>query len=130
MSYQHHELAAGRWNRMPFAEQMANIGSEVERTISWKSKGRSDYGERAFERALELLDLTIADTKNRKRLKELTRVREALADCFAFDNSYRSTPESWQRYFRCFLIAARGRMHAEKSLEPSSETGGSRLCGD
>ena len=109
MSYQHKELAAGRWNLLSFAEQMANVGSEIERTISWKRKGRPDISGRAFERALELMDLTIADPKNRTRLKELLRVREAVADHFFFDNSYRSTPESWQRYFGAFLFAARGK---------------------
>lgn len=109
MSYQHRELAAGRWNQFSFAEQMANVGSEIERTISWKAKGRPDYCDRAFDRAIELLDLTIADVRNRTRLRELLRVREALADCFVFNNSYQSTPESWQRYFRCFLFAVRGK---------------------
>jgi len=107
MSYQHRELAAGRWNQFSFAEQMANVGSEVERTIAWKTKGQSDYSRRAFERALELLDLTIADARNRTRLRELLRVREALADHFAFDNIYQSSHKDWQRYFHCFLIAAR-----------------------
>ena len=109
MSYRHRELAEGRWYSLSFVEQMANVGSEIERTISWGSKARPDISGRAFERALELLDLTIADEKNRNRLKELSRVREALADHFAFDNTYQSTPESWQKYFRCFLIAARGK---------------------
>ena len=108
MSFRHQELAAGRWNQLSFAEQMANVGSEVERTIAWDAKGRKDYSQRAFERALELLDLTIADIKNRRRLRELLRVREALADRFVFDNYYQSTPEAWQRYFHCFLVAARG----------------------
>ena len=31
MTYQHAGLAAGRWKELPFVEQMANIGSEVER---------------------------------------------------------------------------------------------------
>ncbi|MEO0249304.1 MAG: hypothetical protein ABIN58_07105 [candidate division WOR-3 bacterium] len=109
MSYQHKELAAGKWNLLSFAEQMANVGSEIERTISWKRQGRPDFSGRAFERALELMDLTIADPKNRPRLKELLRVREAVADHFYFDNSYQSTPESWQRYFGSFLFAARGK---------------------
>jgi hypothetical protein len=108
MSHQHKELAAGRWSRLSFLDQMANIGSEVERTISWKRKGRPEISARAFERALELIDLTIADAKNRARLKELLRVREAISDHFYFDNFYQSTPESWQRYFGFFLIAARG----------------------
>lgn len=104
----HRELAAGRWQTMRFVDQMANIGSEIERSISWRGKGRPDYGERAFERALELLDLTVADPRNRGRLRELLRVREALADYFVFDNSYHSTDDAWLRYFRFFFLAARG----------------------
>ena len=109
MSRQHKELACGRWNLLSFAEQMADMGSDVEGAAAWKARGRPDYSGRAFERALDLLDLTIADEKNRTRLRELTRLREALADYFVFDNFYQSTAESWQRYFRSFLIAARGK---------------------
>ena len=58
-------------------------------------------------RALELLDLTISDEKNQRRLRELLRVREALADCYFFDNIYCSSDESWQRYFYPFQFAAR-----------------------
>jgi hypothetical protein len=72
----------------------------------WRGKGYAEYGRRAFERALELLDLTIADEKNRLRLKELTRLREALADYFWFDNRYGSCDESWRRYFHAFTYAA------------------------
>ncbi|KAF0133821.1 MAG: Uncharacterized protein FD145_1031, partial [Candidatus Saganbacteria bacterium] len=61
----------------------------------------------AFERALELLDLTISDKKNISRLRELLRVREVLADYFVFDNTYNSTDESWQKYFLQFNYAAR-----------------------
>jgi len=107
MTHYHRELAEGRWNTLPFFEQMANVGSEVERTVAWRVKVNASYSERAFERALELLDLTVADPKNRGRLRELLRVREALADHFFFDNSYRSSAESWRRYFDCFLRAAR-----------------------
>ncbi len=109
MSHHHKNLAAGRWNLLSFAEQMADIGSEIERTISWKQKRRLVISSGAFERALELMDLTIADEKNRGRLKERTRVREARSGHFYFDNFYRSTPESWQCYFHSFLIAARGK---------------------
>ena len=55
---------------------------------------------------LELLDLTIADAKHRSRLRELTRLREVLADYFWFDNCYGSTDESWGRYFHAFTHAA------------------------
>ncbi len=107
MTHEHKQLAAGRWKELSFLEQMANVGSEVERTIKWREKNNLDYTRRAFERALELLDLTIADQKNKKKLKELMRVREALADHFLFENSYRSTDQSWQNYFLAFNFAAR-----------------------
>ncbi len=107
MTSAHRELAAGRWRELTFLEQMANIGSEVERTIRWKRKGRTEVGMRALDRALELLDMTVEDPKNRGRLKELMRVREALADHFFFENEYASTDRSWQRYFHPFAWGAR-----------------------
>lgn len=110
MNYQHQQLAAGRWRQLSFFEQMANIGSEVERTILWKEKGNKEYSQKAFERALELLDLTIADKKNRPRLKELVRLREILADFFVFDNEFSSTDKLWRNYFYPFNWAVRSKL--------------------
>lgn len=107
MSFEHKELADGRWMKIPFFEQMANIGSEIERTIKWRNNGNTNYSQRAFERALELLYLTIDDKKNLSRIRELTRVREALSDFYQFNNEYNSTDISWQRYFYQFTYAAR-----------------------
>ena len=107
MTFQHRDLAAGRWYNLTFFEQMANVGAEIGRTVTWKEKGRPDYSRRAFERAVELLDLTVSDSRNRSRLRELLRAREALVDHFVFDNSYQSTDESWLRYFHSFELAAR-----------------------
>ena len=76
-------------------------------TIQWKRNGNVDYSSKAFERALELLDFTIADPKNRKgTLKEILRVREALIDHFVYDNEYGTTDEFWQSYFFDFNYAA------------------------
>lgn len=105
--YQHKELAAGRWSTFSFMEQMANIGSEVERAISWKNKGNQEYSRMAINRGLELLELTKSDTRNVKRLKELCRLYEVLADYFYFDNSYSSSDELWRKYFYAFNYAAR-----------------------
>jgi len=107
MSYQHKNLAKGKWFELPFPVQMANIGSEVNRAISWKKKNNPQYCQQAFERSLELLDLTISDKKNKKRLRELTRLYEILVDYFAFDNEYKSTEQSWQNYFLAFNYLAR-----------------------
>jgi hypothetical protein len=86
---------------------MAHVGSEVERTIAWRNKGREDIAMRAFERALELLDLTLADDKHRGRRRELARVREGLVDHFCCGNEYQSHDQDWQAYFLQFAAAAR-----------------------
>lgn len=92
--------AQGHPNNPPEAAGSASLEIPIRR------KGNAEYGQRAFERALELLRLTIADEKHRSRLKELTRLREALADYFWFDNRYGSCDESWRRYFHAFTYAA------------------------
>ena len=102
MSFQHKNLAAGRWKQFNLMEQMANIGSEVIRTINWKNKNNKNYSKLSFYRALELTDLTIADPKNKERLKEITRMREVLVDYFFSDNLYQSSDKLWQNYFLAF----------------------------
>lgn len=102
----HKTLLPNRWFEFSLIEQLANVGSDIERTIQWRKKGNLEYSQQAFERALELIDLTVADPKNRKRLKEVVRVREALVDFFVYDNEYNSTDESWQKYFFAFNYAA------------------------
>jgi hypothetical protein len=106
MNLIHHKtLTEQKWFSLSLAEQMANIGSEVERTIIWKKKDEK-YSRLAFERALELIDLTRLDPKNKSRLRELCRMREALVD-WCYDNEYRSTDKSWQNYFLAFNYYAR-----------------------
>jgi len=102
----HKQLASGRWFELSLIEQLANVGTDIERAIQWRKKGNLEYSRQAFERALELLDLTIADPKNRRRLKEPCRVREMLVDYFVYDNKYGSTDELWQKYFFAFNYAA------------------------
>ena len=107
MSYEHKDLAAGRWKTLPLVEQMANIGSEVERAINWRAKNNPEYSKKAFERALELLDLTLDSVKEFPKLKEIARVREAIVDFFAGTNEYGSSDMLWKKYFLHFTYAAR-----------------------
>ena len=107
MSCQHKDLASGRWSKLSFIEQMANIGSEVERALNWQKKDNSDYSRKAFERSLELIDLTLDNIVNPSHFKELARMREAVVDYFFGTNQFMSTGDSWRRYFTQFAIAAR-----------------------
>ncbi|PIP33741.1 hypothetical protein COX69_03100 [Candidatus Falkowbacteria bacterium CG_4_10_14_0_2_um_filter_48_10] len=105
MAYQHSAQSEGAWNDRSFLFQMANIGSEIFRALKWQGKDKG-IAERAFFRSLELFDLTAGDHKNRARLKEILRSREAWADFFYFDNDYNTTREQWEKYFLEFNYAA------------------------
>ena len=107
MTHQHKELAAGRWNKLSFCEQMANIGSEVERALVWRGKNNAAYSENAFGRALELVDLTLESVSSFPRLKEIARMREVMVDYFAGTNQFGSTDTLWRKYFSNFNYAVR-----------------------
>jgi hypothetical protein len=99
----HPGLAGGRWQQLSLAEQLANVGAEVGRMRHRTAAQRTA----AFERALELLDLTLADPRWRGRLKEIARAREILCDAADGGREYGATLEDLDRYFLDFAVAAR-----------------------
>ncbi|MCK7527818.1 MAG: hypothetical protein MZV64_64515 [Ignavibacteriales bacterium] len=67
--------------------------------------------------------MTIADPRHRHRLKELTRLREALLDHFLGVNAYGSTEKAWRAYFYAFWLCriieeAQGRMRSVMNMDP------------
>ena len=107
MSVQHQELASGRWDQMTTFEQMANIGSEVERAIQWKEKNNPLRFEKAFDRALELLDLSLDSPRNKNVLREIARTREVLVDFFSSEHQYQISTVQLRKYFLQFALLAR-----------------------
>jgi hypothetical protein len=104
--HRHPELAAGRWGQFTLAEQLANVGSEVGRMVRWQGRNpRLAAG--AFDRALDLLDLTLADPRWRNRLREIARLRESLCDAALGGQTYGTTLEDLDRYLLAFAVAAR-----------------------
>lgn len=104
----HRELASGRWWELSLATQLGNVGSEVGRALKWRDRD-ARLAQGALERALELLDLTLADPRHRRspaRLRELARAREVTVDFLAGQNQYQSTAASLLRYFDVFAAAA------------------------
>lgn len=107
MAFQHENLAGGKWFSLTIAEQMGNIGSEVGRAGAWREKGNREYFERAFSRALELLDLTLADERWRgARRREIARAREQVCEALDGDGGEPSL-ESLNGYFYRFAALAR-----------------------
>lgn len=75
-----HTEAVKKWNTYSIHFQMANIGAEVGRVVSWKKKENQEHMKNALYRALELIDFTVKDPKNFHRMGEILRVREVLCD--------------------------------------------------
>jgi hypothetical protein len=105
-----HAGTAERWRAMPLMEQLAHVGSEVERAIRAHESGKEPRFQSALARALELFDLTAADQRWRgHRCREILRAREEFCRLF-FDESVSPTSAAGlRRYFLAFAVAARAR---------------------
>ena len=104
----HKELAAGRWFTFSPLEQLAHIGSEVDRAVRADADGRRERRDRAIDRALELFDLTATDARWRgPRLRELRRAREEFCRLFFGDDVPAGSAESLRAYFLRFAMAVR-----------------------
>jgi hypothetical protein len=91
-------------------EQLAHVGSEVERAIHAHASGNTARYDRALARALELFDLTAADERWRgSRRREILRAREEFCRLFFDGDVPASSADGLRRYFLAFAIAARRR---------------------
>jgi len=79
----------------------------IKDTISKKELTDIAENQNAIDRAFELLDLTIADSRWRSRLKEIVRTRELLADAMFGGKEYKTSLKDLDRYFFHFALAAR-----------------------
>ncbi len=104
----HHKmLTPERWYALSMEEQLGNIGSEVSRAGKWQHKDQK-YFWGAVERALELFDLTLADSRlSGARRREIARAREVFCDAVFGGTEYKTTFENLLPYFDQFAIAAR-----------------------
>jgi hypothetical protein len=106
----HVGLAAGRWAALSLAEQLANVGSEVNRAIAAWETPRSDRFDKALTRALELFDLTARDDRWRgHRRREILRAREEFCRLFFDDGVPATAVPSLRKYFLQFALLARRR---------------------
>ena len=104
----HADLAAGRWESLTLVEQLANVGSEVDRAIKAHEAGRADRRDAAVDRGLELFDLTAADQRWRgPRRREVLRARDEFCALFWGEHAQAGSAASLSRYFLHFAVAAR-----------------------
>jgi hypothetical protein len=102
----HEKSVAGEWFNLSLAEQLANIGSEVSRASKWQGKDKNIFWG-AVERALELFDLTITDSRWKGRLREIARAREVFCDAVLEGKNYQCSLEDLESYFLPFTFLVR-----------------------
>jgi hypothetical protein len=109
---------AARWGTLTIAEQLGNVGSEVERTLRAHESGNDARRDHALDRALELFDLTAADPRWRgPRRREILRAREEFCRCLFADRPSPASAAGLRRYFLAFAVLAR-RTPAASDLVP------------
>ena len=100
-------IVSGRWQKMEFASQMGNIGSEVSRALSAKEKNKDKRMNSAIDRALELFDSSISACQNfpedSGKLKELLYAREEFCSFFFGGTEIDVDPIKMQRYYDQFV---------------------------
>lgn len=109
MSALHQQLAAGRWLQMSLAEQIGNIGSEFSRARNAEQRQDDEQRNKALERAIDLIDLTLACPYHWTRLKEINRLRELTASQYIKSDEYQVTLQELEDYTLPFALLARSR---------------------
>jgi len=75
----HKNLDIKKWSKFSKSQQILMIANELNRAKNWFLRNDLEEVNNCYERAFELLDLTINLTTRKNLLKELLRFREMLA---------------------------------------------------
>lgn len=78
MNKLHKTLTQEKWNEISKRDQILNIASEFSRAGHWLDKKDSGKARDCYERAFQLVDLTLNGEKWRDKRQELARFREVL----------------------------------------------------
>ncbi len=80
----HHKgLNIEKWFSLQRHHQILMIAAELNRAKHWIEKKDFRNVDLCYERAFELLDITVGDPKWKRRTRELMRFREMLAEQYA-----------------------------------------------
>ncbi|HXV90450.1 MAG TPA: hypothetical protein VD707_03725 [Gemmatimonadales bacterium] len=102
-----HAGVAARWGTLTIAEQLAHVGSEVERTLRAHESRSASRRDHALDRALELFDLTAADPRwHGPRRREILRTREDFCG-HVLGESPPAASVGLRRYFLAWAVLAR-----------------------
>ncbi len=94
----HKNLKPERWGKFSVKQRELMIANELNRAKNWIERNDLEEVKNCYERALELLDLTVEVTKNRNRLREYLRLREIIGKLYV---GKKARPELNAQLFRC-----------------------------
>lgn len=101
-------LLMTNWQELSIYEQMANVGSEVQRLFTWQERGKPEMATRAAERAVDLVEKTMADQKNQRYRKELQKLKQLIVEFSGQSGEAPNTrPATLKKYFLSYGLAVR-----------------------
>ena len=93
-------LTVERWKRFRLGQQILQIGAEMQRGSSSLTPDRSAWLRPCYERALQLVDLTVQAQENAHLRRELLRWRDLIAELYLREVP---DPEAHRLAFRVLL---------------------------
>jgi len=97
---QHASLTPDRWAGFGLDQQVLMIANEMKRASALLAPQDRASRQRAYERVLRLLDLTVATQPKRTLRRELLRWRDLVAALYVVDEPQ---PAAHAEAFRCLL---------------------------
>jgi hypothetical protein len=82
----HKTLSVEKWSAFSKGQQILMIANEINRAKNSLTRNKPEDAKSCYERALDLTDITINDTKWKNDLKELLRCREFIGMLFCETN--------------------------------------------
>jgi len=82
----HRNLESAKWQKFSVKQRELMIANELNRAKNWIEKNDLEEVNNCYERALELLDLTVEITKSGNRLREYLRLREMMGKLYIEKN--------------------------------------------
>jgi hypothetical protein len=98
---QHAGLTEEHWAGFDLDRQVLMIANEMQRAAALMAPADDAARRRAYERALRLLDLTVATRPRRALRRELLRWRDLVAALYI---APAADPEGHRAAFRCLLL--------------------------
>ena len=106
---QHASLSPERWARFDLAQQILQIGAEMQRALKFLRAERSLQRRACYERAMALVDLTVEVQANPGLRRELLRWRGVAAELYLRDEA---DPRAHRQALRVLL-----RLHPESAKQ-------------